>query len=65
MSLLRPFSASDLFSFNPINLDAWTETYAVSYYQNYLATWGDLFTSVRRRDGSGWRAPANTLLYEC
>lgn len=44
MSLLRPFSASDLFSFNPINLDIWTETYAVSYYQNYLSQWGDLFT---------------------
>lgn len=24
MSLLRPFSASDLFDFNPINLDAFT-----------------------------------------
>lgn len=26
MSLLRPFSALDLFRFNNINLDAWTET---------------------------------------
>lgn len=27
MSLLRPFSASDLFEFNPINLDAFTGAY--------------------------------------
>jgi N-terminal acetyltransferase B complex catalytic subunit len=46
MSLLRPFSASDLFSFNAINLDAWTETYGVSYYLGYLSNYGDLFSSV-------------------
>lgn len=30
MSLLRPFSALDLFKFNNINLDAWTETVRMS-----------------------------------
>lgn len=44
MSLLRPFSASDLFDFNAINLDAWTETYGVSYYLGYMSNWGDLFS---------------------
>lgn len=44
MSLLRPFVASDLFSFNAINLDAWTETYGVSYYLGYLNNWGELFS---------------------
>lgn len=44
MSILRPFSASDLFSFNPINLDVWTETYAVSYYLSYLANFPDVFS---------------------
>lgn len=46
MSLLRPFTASDLFSFNSINLDVWTETYGVSYYLTYLAKSGDLFSYV-------------------
>lgn len=44
MSLLRPFTASDLFSFNSINLDCWTETYGVAYYLSYLAKSGDLFS---------------------
>lgn len=44
MSLLRPFSASDLFSFNEINLDSWTETYGVSYYLSYMSNWSDLFS---------------------
>lgn len=46
MSLLRPFSALDLFDFNAINLDVWTETYGVSYYLSYLMHWGDLFSCV-------------------
>lgn len=44
MSLLRPFSALDLFEFNAINLDVWTETYGVGYYLGYLMQWGDLFS---------------------
>ena len=44
MSLLRPFSALDLFSFNGINLDVWTETYGVNYYLSYMSTWPDLFS---------------------
>ena len=46
MSLLRPFSALDLFAFNAINLDVWTEMYGVSYYLSYLMHWGDLFSCV-------------------
>lgn len=46
MSLIRPFSALDLFDFNAINLDVWTETYGVSYYLSYLMHWGDLFSCV-------------------
>ena len=46
MSLLRPFSALDLFEFNAINLDVWTETYGVNYYLSYLMHWGDLFSCV-------------------
>jgi hypothetical protein len=34
------FSALDLFEFNAINLDVWTETYGVGYYLGYLMQWG-------------------------
>ncbi|KPV76098.1 uncharacterized protein RHOBADRAFT_53088 [Rhodotorula graminis WP1] len=53
MSLLRPFSALDLFEFNAINLDVWTETYGVSYYLSYLMHWGDLFSVVESAGGDG------------
>jgi N-terminal acetyltransferase B complex catalytic subunit len=43
MSELRRFRAQDLFSFNPINLDRLTETYNLSFYLSYMATWPDLF----------------------
>ncbi|KAG0148740.1 hypothetical protein CROQUDRAFT_105627, partial [Cronartium quercuum f. sp. fusiforme G11] len=46
MSLLRPFSANDLFNFNNVNLDPWTETYSVSYYLQYLTYWPDLITAA-------------------
>ncbi|SPO28988.1 probable N-acetyltransferase 5 [Ustilago trichophora] len=42
MSLLRPFRAADLFKFNNVNLDHWTETYSLSFYLSYLAQWPDL-----------------------
>lgn len=42
MANLRPFRATDLFHFNSVNLDNWTETYSISYYLSYLATWPDL-----------------------
>lgn len=42
MSRLRPFKCTDLFHFNRVNLDHFTETYSTAYYLNYLATWPDL-----------------------
>lgn len=42
MAYLRPFKAHDLFDFNSVNLDHWTETYTISYYLSYLAVWPDL-----------------------
>jgi len=42
MSVVRPFSASDLFKFNNINLDIWTETYGIAFYLTYLSKWPDL-----------------------
>ena len=46
MSLLRPFQATDLLKFNAINLDAFTETYTISYYLGNLCTWPDQFCCV-------------------
>ncbi|KAJ7073825.1 N-acetyltransferase [Mycena amicta] len=42
MSVLRPFHADDMFKFNNINLDVWTETYDLAFYLQYLSTWPDL-----------------------
>ncbi|KAJ7866653.1 N-acetyltransferase [Mycena leptocephala] len=42
MSVLRSFVASDMFKFNNINLDLFTQTYAPGFYLNYLARWPDL-----------------------
>jgi len=42
MSVLRAFRATDLFKFNNINLDVWTETYGISFYLQYLSRWPDL-----------------------
>ncbi|KAF9447585.1 N-acetyltransferase [Macrolepiota fuliginosa MF-IS2] len=42
MSVLRPFKASDMFKFNNINLDIWTETYGIGFYLSYLSRWPDL-----------------------
>ncbi|GAA5829713.1 hypothetical protein JCM11251_000257 [Rhodosporidiobolus azoricus] len=53
LSLIRPFSALDLFEFNAINLDLWTETYGVNYYLSYLTHWGDLFSVVESAGGAG------------
>lgn len=42
MSALRAFRASDLFKFNNINLDVWTETFGIGFYLSYLSRWPDL-----------------------
>jgi len=42
MSILRPFKASDMFKFNNVNLDVWTETYGIGFYLSYLSRWPDL-----------------------
>lgn len=52
MACLRPFRATDLFDFNAVNLDHWTETYSISYYLSYLATWPDLSFTQLTPDGS-------------
>ncbi|GJE89915.1 GNAT family N-acetyltransferase [Phanerochaete sordida] len=51
MSVLRPFRATDLFKFNNINLDIWTETYGINFYLNYLARWPDLCCAQEAPNG--------------
>ncbi|KAJ7053360.1 N-acetyltransferase [Mycena amicta] len=42
MSILRPFVATDLFRFNNVNLDLFTQTFSNSFYLDYLGRWPDL-----------------------
>ncbi|KAF9526163.1 N-acetyltransferase [Crepidotus variabilis] len=42
MSITRPFKATDMFKFNNINLDVWTETYGIGFYLSYLSRWPDM-----------------------
>ena len=51
MTTLRPFKVEDLFRFNNINLDVFTETYSQNFYLQYLATWPDYYVSQEAPDG--------------
>ncbi|PKI85725.1 Nat3p [Malassezia vespertilionis] len=42
MTTVRPFRAEDLFAFNNVNMDHWTETYSSGFYLRYLAQWPDM-----------------------
>ncbi|KAF7324111.1 N-acetyltransferase domain-containing protein [Mycena kentingensis (nom. inval.)] len=42
MSILRSFNATDLFKFNNVNLDFFTQTYSNAFYLDYLARWPEL-----------------------
>ncbi|KAL7746584.1 N-alpha-acetyltransferase 20 [Sorochytrium milnesiophthora] len=52
MSILRRFTADDLFSVNNINLDPLTENYGISFYLSYLAKWPDYFYVAESASGS-------------
>jgi N-terminal acetyltransferase B complex catalytic subunit len=43
MTSLRPFHATDVFKFNPTNLDPLTETYDLNFYFSYITRWPHLF----------------------
>ncbi|KAJ8608516.1 hypothetical protein CTAYLR_005730 [Chrysophaeum taylorii] len=51
MTTTRSFRCDDMFRFNNINLDALTETYNVSFYYQYLATWPDYFKAEEHPNG--------------
>lgn len=52
MTSLRPFHATDVFKFNPTNLDPLTETYDLNFYFSYLARWPHLFNVAEGVDGT-------------
>eukprot|EP00300_Choanocystis_sp_HF-7_P033239 c45544_g1_i1.p1 GENE.c45544_g1_i1~~c45544_g1_i1.p1 ORF type:complete len:173 (+),score=42.89 c45544_g1_i1:525-1043(+) len=43
MTTIRPARVQDVFEFNNINLDPYTETYNMTFYMHYLATWPEYF----------------------
>ena len=43
MTTIRQFCCDDLFKFNNINLDPFTETYGIGFYLQYLARWPEYF----------------------
>ena len=47
----RPFRATDVFTFTPVNLDHWTETYGTGFYLHYLAAWPDLCSTIVNHNG--------------
>ncbi|KAG7883294.1 hypothetical protein KL925_000688 [Ogataea polymorpha] len=46
MSSIRPFSATDLFELNSVNLDPLTENFYLYFYLQYLSEWPSLFYKV-------------------
>ncbi|KIY53059.1 N-acetyltransferase [Fistulina hepatica ATCC 64428] len=42
MSILRSFHVDDMFKFNNVNLDVWSETFGIGFYLLYLSQWPEL-----------------------
>lgn len=52
MTTIKAFKSTNILNFNKINLDYWTETYSISFYQQYLIKWPDLCISLTHPDSS-------------
>ena len=52
-----------MFKFNQVNLDAFTETYSISYYLNNLSNWPDLFCATEDPSGTLMGYSASALLF--
>ncbi|KAK4536418.1 hypothetical protein CDCA_CDCA08G2443 [Cyanidium caldarium] len=52
MTSVRKLSPLDLFTFNLVNLDRFTETYYLSFYAHYFTKWPTLQRAVVASDGS-------------
>mmetsp|Transcript_25400 Transcript_25400/g.40614 ORF Transcript_25400/g.40614 Transcript_25400/m.40614 type:complete len:175 (+) Transcript_25400:186-710(+) len=52
MTTLRPFVCDDLFTYNDVNTDAFTETFNLQFYLGYLATWPEYFSTAQGPAGN-------------
>ena len=39
MTTVRPFTCDDLFTYNDVNTDVFTETFNLNFYLSYLSRW--------------------------
>ena len=51
MTTLRPFTCSDLLTYNNVNLDPLTETYNLGFYLTYLSRWPEYFYAAEAPSG--------------
>ncbi|GJP34291.1 hypothetical protein CLOM_g18737 [Closterium sp. NIES-68] len=47
MTTIRRFTCDDLFRFNNVNLDWYTETYNLNFYLGYMASWPEYFVAAQ------------------
>lgn len=52
MTTIRAMCVDDLFKFNNVNLDHWTETFNMSFYLNYLTRWPECCVTAENCDGT-------------
>lgn len=52
MATFRCFRPDDVENFSKCNLDPLTETYELSFYLQYFATWPSLFQVCEDKDGN-------------
>ncbi|KAG9390155.1 Acetyltransferase (GNAT) family [Carpediemonas membranifera] len=52
MTHLRMMHVDDMFTFNNVNFDSYTETYRVSFYHNYIARWPGMCQIAQAVNGS-------------
>ena len=58
MTTIRPFTCDDLFVYNDVNTDVFTETFNLNFYLTYLAQWPEYFSAAEspraRSRGTSW-----------
>ena len=54
MTTIRPFTCDDLFTYNDVNTDVFTETFNLNFYLTYLATWPEYFSTAESPSGGRW-----------
>ena len=52
MTTVRPFTCDDLFTYNDVNTDVFTETFNLNFYLTYLAQWPEYFSAAESPSGA-------------